>query len=451
MQRLICYCLLAASLIAISACRSASGDSTPSLTGPCEIALATHAGDAKLDREIAQIQQNIRANLQPWQSSALMEKLGWSFVEKARASFDPGFYKLAEQCALCLESKQTNKQGDKQTGKEPTDRPLQSPQSLRAAALLLRGHALHNLHRFSEAEKLARELVETRSLPYDFGLLGDVLMEQGKLDEAILAYQKMMDLRPGPQAYSRAAHVRWLKGDPDGARVLMRMAAQAAGAGDAESAAWAWSRLALFELQAGDVKRAHATCDAALEMQADYAPALLARGRILLAENKAAEAVAPLERATRLNPLPEYQWALADALRAAGRHDEAQAVESKLAAQGAGNDPRTFALYLNTRGEQADTALRLAEEEIKVRRDVFTLDALAWAQAANGQPDEAWKTMQSALAQGTEDARLFLHAAAIAAQTGNRQDALRYADKAAKIQSTLLPSEKVRLKQLKTV
>jgi tetratricopeptide (TPR) repeat protein len=446
-QRLICYCFLAASLIAISACRSASGDSTPSLTGPCEIALTPHAGDAKLDREIAQLQQNIRANRQPSQTSAQMEKLGWSFVEKARASFDPGFYKLVEQCALCLESKQT----DKQTSKEPTDRPLQSPQSLRAAALLLRGHALHNLHRFREAEKIARELVETRGLPYDFGLLGDVLMEQGKLDEAILAYQKMMDLRPGPQAYSRAAHVRWLKGDLDGARVLMRMAAQAAGAGDAESAAWAWSRLALLELQAGDAKRAHATCDAALEMQADYAPALLARGRILLADNRAAEAVAPLERAARLNALPEYQWALADALRAAGRQDEAQMVESKLAAQGAGNDPRTFAIYLTTRGQQAETALRLAEEEIKVRRDVFTLDALAWAQAANGQPDEAWKTMQSALAHGTEDARLFLHAAAIAAQTGNRQDALRYAGKAAKIQSTLLPSEKVRLKQLKNV
>jgi tetratricopeptide (TPR) repeat protein len=451
MKRLICHCLFVASLIAISACRSASGDSSLASVAPCEIALAPHAGDAKLDREIAQIQQNIRANLQPWQSSAQIEKLGWSFVEKARASFDPGFYKLAEQCALCLESKREDKQADKQTGEQPADRPLQSPQSLRAAALLLRGHALHNLHRFSEAEKIARELVETRGLPYDFGLLGDVLMEQGKLDEAILAYQKMMDLRPGPQAYSRAAHVRWLKGDLDGARVLMRMAAQAAGAGDAESAAWAWSRLALFELQAGDVKRAHATCDAALEMQTEYAPALLARGRVLLAENKAAEAVAPLERAARLNALPEYQWALADALRAAGRHDEAQAVESKLAAQGAGNDPRTFAIYLTTRGQQAETALRLAQEEIKLRRDVFTLDALAWAQAANGAHDEAWKTMQSALAQGTEDARLFLHAAAIAAQTGNRKDALRYAGKAAKIQSTLLPSEKARLKQLKTV
>jgi tetratricopeptide (TPR) repeat protein len=446
-KRLIYCSFLIGSLMAISACRSASGGSTSNSIAPCEIALAPHAGDAKLDREIARLQNDIRANRRPWQSSALVEKLGWSFVEKARASFDPGFYKLAEQCALCLESKQADKPSDKQS----PDRPLQSPQSLRAAALLLRGHALHNLHRFSEAEKIARELVEARGLAYDFGLLGDVLIEQGKLDEAVMAYQKMMELRPGPQAYSRAAHVRWLKGDTVGARVLMRMSAQSAGQGDPESAAWAWSKLALYELQAGELKRAHAVCDAALQMQSDYAPALLARGRVLLAENRTNEAIVPLERAAQLNPLPEYQWALADALRAAGRSDQAAKVESQMAGAGPASDPRTFALFLATRGADPDTALRLAQEELKVRRDVYTLDALAWAQAAKGDTTEAWKTMQSALALGTADARLYLHAASIASQIGDGAQAKNYAGKAAKIEATLLPGEKILLKQLKSV
>jgi hypothetical protein len=36
-------------------------------------------------------------------------------------------------------------------------------------------------------------------------------MEQGKLNEAVEAYQTIMDQRPGPQAYSRAAHIHWLK------------------------------------------------------------------------------------------------------------------------------------------------------------------------------------------------------------------------------------------------
>ncbi len=438
--------LLVASLIALNACRSANGSEAANLASPCQVALAEQTGDTDVDKRIARLQQDIRTNDRPHQRSALIEKLGWGFVEKARASFDPGYYRLAEQCALCLDSQPPRSQ---ESNKQPDSRPLQSAQSIRAASLLLRGHVMHNLHRFDEAEKLARELVRTRGIAYDFGLLGDVLMEQGQLDEAVLAYQKMMELKPSPQAYSRAAHVRWLKGDVGGARALMQLAAQSAGQGDAESSAWAWSRLALFELQAGSAKQAHTMCDLALQMQNDYAPALLARGRILLAENRAGEAVAPLEKAAQINPLPEYQWALADALRAAGRDDKAGRVESELAASGAANDPRTFALYLATRGADPGAALRLAEEEMKIRRDIYTLDALAWAQLASGRAGEAWKTMQSALALKTQDARLFLHAAVIASRAGDRDSAKGYAAKAARIGSMLLPGEQAWLKELK--
>ncbi len=443
MKRLICSGLILTALVAGNACRSASGSAVLPASSPCDIALAEQPGEAKVDQEIAQLQRSIRAGSRPRQTSALVEKLGWSFVEKARVSFDPGYYKVAEQCALCLESKLERARNENEA--------LSSAKSLRAASLLLRGHVLHSLHRFAEAEKIARELVESRGIAYDFGLLGDVLMEQGKLDEAILAYRKMMEQRPGPQAYSRAAHVRWLKGDLEGARILMRLSAQSAGQGDAESAAWAWSRLALFELQAGNVKRAHSTCDLALELQPDYATALLARGRVLLAEGRTDEAIPALQKAAELNRLPEYLWTLADALRAAGRSDEAAKVESQLAASGSANDPRTFALYLATRGNQPEVALKLAEDELKVRRDVFTLDALAWSQAAAGNMTEAWKTMQSALKEQTQDARLFMHAAIIASQAGEKNEAKRFAAKAARIESMLLPGEKARLSALKNI
>jgi tetratricopeptide (TPR) repeat protein len=274
-------------------------------------------------------------------------------------------------------------------------------------------------------------------------------MEQGKLDEAIAAYQKMMEIKPGPQAYGRAAHLRWLKGDTEGARALMRMSAQSAGQGDPESSAWAWSKLALYELQTGNLKQAQVVCDLALQMQPDYAPALLARGRILLAENKFDEAAIVLERAARLNPLPEYHWALSEALRAAHRDDEAGKVEAVLASRGLNDDPRTFAIYLTTRGEQIPTALKLAEEEMKNRRDIFTLDALAWAQSASGNHEEAWKTMQSALAAGTQDARLFMHAAVIAAKANQTIEARQLSKRASTLQMALLPSEKDHLRQLK--
>ncbi|HQR36142.1 MAG TPA: tetratricopeptide repeat protein [Blastocatellia bacterium] len=448
MRRLIGLGLLAVSMLATNACRSTDAAAKSLL--PCEIALADHDGNSKLDEEIRSAQKKIRSRQNTDQVLPEIEKLGWHYVEKARASFDPGYYKLAEQCAACLEAKLA--QPVKAETAAQTFAPL-SPKAAKASALLLRGHVLHSLHRFAEAETIARELATSRGLAFDFGLLGDVLMEQGKLDESIAAYQKMMDLKPSPQAYSRAAHVRWLQGDLDGARVLMRMSAQGANAGDAEASAWAWSKLALYELQAGALKQAVASCELALELQPGYAPALLAQGRVLLAENKFNEAVPLLERAARQNPLPEYRWTLADALRAAGRNDEAQKVEAELNSHGAGDDPRSFAVYLATRGEQLLTALKLAENELKNRRDVFTLDALAWAQSAAGNHDQAWQTMQQtmqqALATGTKDARLFLHAAVIAAKSNQPTEARQFAKRASAIQSTLLPSERNQLAQLK--
>lgn len=205
----------------------------------------------------------------------------------------------------------------------------------------------------------------------------------------------------------------------------------------------------MYELQAGLFKQATASCELAFELQPGYAPALLAEGRILLAENKFNEAVPLLERAVRQNPLPEYRWALADALRAAGRRDEAQKVEADLTAHGASDDPRSFAVYLATRGEQSATALKLTEEELKNRRDIFTLDALAWAQSVAGNHDQAWQTMQQALAIGAEDARLFMHAAVIATKSNKPTEARQFAKRASAIQSTLLPSERDQLNQLR--
>src|SRR5437016_6060168 len=101
------------------------------------------------------------------------------------------------------------------------------------------------------ADPLARELAGGRGLPFDYGLLGDVLMEQGQLAEATDAYQKMIDLRPDLHSYARGAHIRWLKGDLTCAVELMELAASASGPLDAESAAWVHTRLAFYRFQAG--------------------------------------------------------------------------------------------------------------------------------------------------------------------------------------------------------
>jgi Flp pilus assembly protein TadD len=168
---------------------------------------------------------------------------------------------------------------------------------------------------------------------------------------------------------------------------------------------------------------------------------------MLLASGKSLDAAAMLQRATAKNPLPEYQWALADALRAGGRTNEAGAVETELRRTGAANDPRTFALFLATRGEQGSLALRLAESELTERSDVFTHDALAWALFAAGRHTDAWQSMERALAEGTQDARMFLHAGVIAVKLG-REDASRRVAQAQELERLLLPSERRHLDEV---
>src|SRR5439155_21654637 len=105
----------------------------------------------------------------------------------------------------------------------------------------------------------------------------------------------------------------------EGAAELMRLAAGAASPLDSESAAWVNTRLAGYEFQLGDLDGAERSCALAREFQKDYPPALLLSGRMLLAQQRNAAAAQALRRAAELNPFPEYQWALAEALRADGR------------------------------------------------------------------------------------------------------------------------------------
>ncbi len=392
-------------------------------TDPCTmIRVPVTASNAPtgIDRSISRHQHALSDTAQPL---SRLEWLGWSFVAKARDSRDAGYYTLAQQAAGCIERT--------------------APGA--AEALLLKGHVLHNLHRFGEAEQLARQLVEQRGLWLDYALLGDVLLERGTLMEAADAYQRVMDQRPGPQAYARAAQLRWLTGDLGGAIEMMATAVRTTSARTAEAAVWARVQLARYLLQAGDLPAVDAVLAQALSMQPDYPPALHARGRLRLAQERPLEAIPSLERAVGLDPLPEFRWSLYEALVDADRPVAAEEQRAALLKQGAMEDRRTFALFLASTGAAADTALRLARLELEMRQDPLTLDAVAWAFSSAGRHDQALDFSRLALAQGTRDARLFLHAGVIAARIGDNRRAMALLADTQAIQQTLLPSERRRL------
>jgi tetratricopeptide (TPR) repeat protein len=417
-RQLITVLVVATAAAATWSCTHSSDTPTADATGQaaCRVALAAASARDDADRDIARLQDEIRRGRNDVHA---LEQLGYRYVARARVRGDEGDYTLAEHTADCLLARQ--------------------PDS--ASALLLRGHVRHQTHHFDDAEAIARQLVGRRQFVLDYGLLGDALMEQGRVTEAAAAYQQMVDIKPFYQSYTRAAHLRWLRGDLDGAVELMRMAVAAASPRDPESLAWGYSRLAAYEMQAGRLDEAEHAAEAALGYQEDYAAALLAQGRVRLALGRPNEAVDSFRLPAQRKPVPEFQWALADALRLVERTADAKIVEDELRRDGTRTDPRTLALFLATRGTGVEEAVALAEHELTARADVFTLDAMAWALAAAGRVAEAEPFMTRALAEGTEDGRLFLHAAAIAAAAGQPADARRWIDKTDRLRPMLLPSE----------
>lgn len=381
------------------------------------IALLPPKGAEPIDLEIRKLQD--KAKSKPMDPKAMV-RLGWAFVKKARLTYDPGYYKFAEQAVTAAELKHPN---------DPD-------------ALLLRGHVLESLHQFNEAEPIARQLITIRRQSSDYGLLGDSLMEQGRLAPAVEAYQKMVDLRPDLEAYTRIAHMRWLTGDLDGALEIMQTAVTGTTVLAAEGSAWAYTRLGMYQLQKGQLDDAAQSATLALEYAKSYPAALSLQGKILLAQGKVSAAVPRFSQAAEQARLPEYQWILADALREAGQLQAAANEERQLAQNGASNDPRTFAIYLASRGQQLDEALRLALAELKARQDVFTMDAVGWALYAEGRYAEAAGYSQKSLLAGTQDARLFYHAGCIAMKNENRAKAEKFFQSTAGIRQMLFPSER---------
>jgi tetratricopeptide (TPR) repeat protein len=169
----------------------------------------------------------------------------------------------------------------------------------------------------------------------------------------------------------------------------------------------------------GDYDGADAGFEKATDDMHEYPPALVGRGRIALAKGDAKRAAELLGRAYDQSPLVETAWLLADARELAGDATGAEQARAHVEKDGRRTDPRTLSLYYSTKNIHPDDALALADAERKVRGDIYTDDAYAWALYRNGRFGEAKTAIEHALRLGTKDARLVFHKGAIQIATGD--------------------------------
>jgi len=86
-------------------------------------------------------------------------------------------------------------------------------------------------------------------------------------------------------------------------------------------------------------------------------------------------------------------------------------------------EPTLLAAFLAAHDRKLPDAVKLAEDAAKRRRDIFTMDALAWSYFRSGRIAEAAKASAEALRTQTRDRTILYHAAAIAQATGDRRSA----------------------------
>ena len=87
---------------------------------------------------------------------------------------------------------------------------------------------------------------------------------------------------------------------------------------------------------------------------------------------------------------------------------------------------RNLAMIFSYHDWNLSHALELATAELDVRGDIYTYDALAWAQFKNGRLAEAEQAIAKALKLGTPEPALLYHAGMIAAANGKKVEATKY-------------------------
>jgi tetratricopeptide (TPR) repeat protein len=319
--------------------------------------------------------------------------LGHAWIRKARGTGDPGYYLNAGACAeVALKLSPDQRQ-----------------------ALSLKGMVLLNAHRFSEARAFAEAaLMQDPDDVLALGVLSDAYLELGSFEAAVLAAQRMVDLKPNLPSYGRAAHLRWLQGDAPAAKQFYRLAIDAGSdSRDPEPLAWIIVQTAMLFWHEGDLEGADAGFDTALQKLEGYPPALVGKARVALARGEARQAAELLERAQAQSPLAETAWLLGDAKEAAGDAPGAQAAFAEVARLGKQGDHLSLALFLATKAREPEEALRLAQAEHEVRPNLHVEDAYAWALYRAGRLPEARAASDRARASGVKEPRLLFHAGAI--------------------------------------
>ncbi|MEV6864149.1 hypothetical protein AB0M44_24470 [Streptosporangium subroseum] len=332
-------------------------------------------------------------------------QLGSAYVQQARLTADPSFYPRAERALA------------RSIALSPGDFAALTGQAALAAGR----------HDFAEAVRLAGLSVAAN--PYGQGaqaVLADAYTQLGRYGEATRAIDRMMELRPGVAAFTRASYDAELRGDRTTARRMLEHAL--ADAFSPADVAYCHHYLGELALHSGDLREAGEQYRLALKAAPDFTPALAGVARAAALGGRTAEAIEFYATVVGRLPLAQYVIEYAEVLSKAGRDPSEQwtllRAQRDLMAEAGVRDDLTWAEFEADHGSPS-RAVTHARAEYARHPNVVAADVLAWALHRDGRDREALPYAKKATATGWHNALLHRHRAEIERSLGLAADARR--------------------------
>lgn len=280
-------------------------------------------------------------------------------------------------------------------------------------------------HQFAEAKAIAEKARQINpSNAYVYGVLVDANVELGNYEQAVAVSDKMQQLKPSLESYSRASYLREIYGNYPSSIEAMKLAVQA-GLPGSEPQCWSKNMLGHLYETTGQLGKAEEQYAGILSMRPSYAFALAGQARIDKARKKYDKALATLEKAAKIMPEFSFHEQMAEIYALQGNKQKAQQKYADVAKM-LGDDARSGHAVdlelckLYTKSGQLDSALVYGLNEYKKRpQNIDVNHALAWVYFNQHNLKQAQQHMDVALRTGSKDPELLQEAGAIELALGN--------------------------------
>ena len=381
-------------------------------------------------------------NRKPSAYQAELEELGKDLAAVERERDDSeGVRKKAGKIAFLLYRKAslTGDHGDFNTAEQAIERALQGPGPLEEL-YLLKAKLDFRWHRIPQArEDLEKAPNAANTVLYE-ALRADLAFQEGRYDDARKSYETLVQKYGTWDCFARLAYHSFIMGDVAEADKLYRSAQEHITAREMECYSWVELQRGYLQFSRGQFEAALAHYTRAEEAYSGWWQVEEYVAEVLGAQRRFPEAETIYKKLIAYSPRPEFHDALGDLYlfmedseRARPWHDKALAGFLESARQGNLHYLHHLAGFYSDIRPDGTEAVRWASQDIALRDNFLTQEALAEALLRNNQFGEALAAIERALSSNVQDAHLFALAAEINLANGKAEEARQFSAKATQI------------------